>query len=274
MIHLFQPLCQPTEAVMIAKNEAHCIRKPLQGIVTFLTMMIFYIGLSMVPTVQAEPTEPPWGKIVNALEDIATAQKESAKAQTEIATVVKNMTAENSPFSVLLTRMKEDSDMMRCYLAGQPPNCEQTPQMKGLGFAMFMGAVAQAMKKQEEALNEAVCKKNKAEDKPCSPSPSDNTVDPIAGLASMLTLIHRLRTDSDSVRIENNKPDGSGLITPDFGKTTKAIKEALELIHTALAAVPHMANEMHIMNMYMSVMSRDMDSTMGRMGRMMPGGWW
>jgi len=46
------------------------------------------------------------------------------------------------------------------------------------------------------------------------------------------------------------------------------------LIHKALAAVPHMANEMHIMNMYMSVMSRDMDSTMGRMGRMMPGGWW
>jgi predicted nucleic acid-binding Zn-ribbon protein len=38
-----------------------------------------------------------------------------------------------------------------------------------------------------------------------------------------------------------------------------------------------MNRNMHNMSVNMSVMSRDMDSTMGRMGRMMPGGpggWW
>jgi hypothetical protein len=281
MTHSDQSICQLTQnantLAAVATNESRylSIEKSFRGAVVtvvFFTMMVFYIGLNIIPTVQAEPTEPPWGEIVTALKEIATAQTKIAQAQTEIAHVMTSMTKPGEPFPVLLTRMKVDSDMIRCYLDGKPSTCDQK-NLKGLGLAMLLNAVDKAMKKQEEQLNEAVCKKNQSEGKQCTLS-SVKPVDPITSLAGMLTLIHRLRIDSDTARIDNGKQAGSDSITKEIGEVLKMIHEALKMIHKALAAVPQMAHEMHIMNMYMSVMSRDMDSTMGRMGRMMPGGWW
>lgn len=264
MTHSDQSICQLTQNVntlaAVATNESRylSIEKSFRGAVVtfvFLTMMVFYIGLNMIPTVQAaEPTEQQWGDIVTALKDIAKAQTEIAQTQKEIANVMTSMTAENSPFSVLLTRMKEGSDMMRCYLGGLLAGTPETPCgpqaiQKGLGLAMFLMALEKASKDSYQ------------------PEPTNKPVGPIEALANMLVLINRVKQDSDTVRIDNKIPAGSGLIT-------SSIHDDLVLIHKVLAAVPHMANEMHIMNMYMSVMSRDMDSTMGRMGRMMPGGWW
>ncbi len=159
------------------------------------------------------------------------------------------------PFLTLLTRMKEDSDMMRCYLggllaAGTPETpCGPPKQQKGLGLAMFLMALEKTSKDSFK------------------PERMNDPVGPIESLANLLVLINRVKQDSDSVRMESSIPAGSGLITSN-------IHSDLVLISQALAAVPYMANEMHIMNMYMSIMSRDMDSTMGNMGRMMPGGWW
>jgi len=225
-IHLpINPKRESLAAVATNETRYLSIEKSFRGAVVtvvFFTMMVFYIGLNMIPTVQgAEPTEPQWGEIVTALKEIAKAQTEIAQTQKEIANVMTSMQ----------TNMQTN--------------------LKGLesGLALFIKELDKASKDSFKS------------------EPTSEPVGIIKSLANMLVLINRVKQDSDTVRIDNDVPAGSGLITT-------SIHDDLVLIHKALAAVPHMANEMHIMNMYMSVMSRDMDSTMGRMGRMMPGGWW
>ena len=70
-------------------------------------------------------------------------------------------------------------------------------------------------------------------------------------------LINRLKEDSDFLRTHR------GLLN---------IGKELRMLNNALSSVPIMAEEMRQMNVKMGVMTYGVDSTMGRMGRMVP--WW
>ncbi|HID99753.1 MAG TPA: hypothetical protein EYP59_05615 [Thiotrichaceae bacterium] len=164
-----------------------------------------------------------------------------------IADLMEGMMAKDSPLSslfILFQRAKEDSDMLRTQLG-----CTET-QPCGTGIMMAMNGILNY-----EVPQEATGAQFKVKN----------------GMDDFLRLVHRLRLDSDSLRQRTGTPDGSGLFS------SYEIHKDLEKISIALSAVPAMVEQMHIMNMNMAVMSRDMDSTIGRMGRMMPGGpggWW
>ena len=145
---------------------------------------------------------------------------------------------------------------------------------QGLGMGMFLMSMNSAMQQQKASLEEAIrCQskgKTSSKDPSCEALSSiQQQLDPLESLASMFVLAHRVRLDSDDLRIRSERGAGSGLINSD-------ISHALKLIHQVLAAVPSMANDMHDMNLKMGVMTHDINSSMGRMGRMMrpfPGGW-
>nr|VFJ75655.1 MAG: hypothetical protein BECKFM1743A_GA0114220_108572 [Candidatus Kentron sp. FM]VFJ75773.1 MAG: hypothetical protein BECKFM1743C_GA0114222_108791 [Candidatus Kentron sp. FM]VFK22248.1 MAG: hypothetical protein BECKFM1743B_GA0114221_108471 [Candidatus Kentron sp. FM] len=80
-------------------------------------------------------------------------------------------------------------------------------------------------------------------------------------------LLHRIRRDSDRFRQTVDKAGGADKMAHGIAY---GIKEELHYLNLALASVPHMVNEMHLMNEHMRVMGYSMGSTMGRMGSMMP----
>ena len=76
-------------------------------------------------------------------------------------------------------------------------------------------------------------------------------------------LLHRVRRDSDLVR---STVDSLGGVE----KLTMGIYQELAKLNRLMTAIPAMANEMHVMNSQIGVMSRSVDSTMGRMGTIIP----
>jgi len=82
-------------------------------------------------------------------------------------------------------------------------------------------------------------------------------------------LTQRIKNDSDQLRTLLGSEKGSGLLTANH---IQDIEAALRLLHHDLKVIPLMAEDMHQMNFKMGVMAHDVDSTMGRAGRMMP--WW
>ncbi|RKZ39665.1 MAG: hypothetical protein DRR00_33140 [Candidatus Parabeggiatoa sp. nov. 3] len=161
-----------------------------------------------------------------------------------IADMMEQMMPEMSPLFVLLKRAKEDSDMLRTQF-----ECPEA-QPCGTGIMLAVNGILNYEVPQQTAGAQFKVKD---------------------GMNDMLRLVHRLRLDSDSLRKQMGISDGSGLFS------SSEIHNDLVKIGIALSAVPAMAEEMHRMNMNMAVMARDMDSSMGRMGRMMPGGpggWW
>ncbi|WP_349646754.1 hypothetical protein [Candidatus Parabeggiatoa sp. HSG14] len=94
----------------------------------------------------------------------------------------------------------------------------------------------------------------------------EKQIGPIKSLAGIFVLAQRLRVDSDFMRIASDKPAGSGLFA---GNITAALNE----IHYVLSVVPEIVAIVRDLNFKMGIMVRDVDSSMGRMGRMMPGGW-
>ena len=85
-------------------------------------------------------------------------------------------------------------------------------------------------------------------------------------VVDMALLVRRLRADSDEFR---NYLDAHNMADRKGGPIA-LVADELHLMNQALRAVPIMANEMNAMNHQMSVMSRSVGSTMGRMGSMMP----
>jgi len=76
-------------------------------------------------------------------------------------------------------------------------------------------------------------------------------------------LLHRVRRDSDLVR---NTVDSVGGVEKLMG----GINHELQQLNRLMVAIPAMANEMHVMNGQMSVMSHGVGSTLGRMGNVIP----
>jgi hypothetical protein len=66
------------------------------------------------------------------------------------------------------------------------------------------------------------------------------------------------------------------LFLGDMAKAMESVpkmESQMQAMNTKMSALPFMANEVAGMNAKMGVMAADMDSTMGRAGRMMPWGW-
>lgn len=66
------------------------------------------------------------------------------------------------------------------------------------------------------------------------------------------------------------------LFLGDIAKAMEAVPQMqaeMQVMNAKMNALPFMANEVAGMNAKMGVMAADMDSTMGRAGRMMPWGW-
>ncbi|MCU0972094.1 MAG: hypothetical protein MUF57_10025 [Gammaproteobacteria bacterium] len=66
------------------------------------------------------------------------------------------------------------------------------------------------------------------------------------------------------------------LFLGDMAKAMEAVPQMhaeMQVMNARMNALPFMANEVAGMNAKMGVMAADMDSTMGRAGRMMPWGW-
>ena len=66
------------------------------------------------------------------------------------------------------------------------------------------------------------------------------------------------------------------LLLSDMAKSMDAVPlmhAEMQVMNSKMNALPFMANEVAGMNAKMGVMTMDMDSTMGRAGRMMPWGW-
>jgi hypothetical protein len=66
------------------------------------------------------------------------------------------------------------------------------------------------------------------------------------------------------------------LFLGDIAKAMEAVPQMqaeMQVMNARMNALPFMANEVAGMNAKMGVMAADMDSTMGRAGRMMPWGW-
>lgn len=66
------------------------------------------------------------------------------------------------------------------------------------------------------------------------------------------------------------------LFLSDMAKAMEAVpkmQDEMQTMNTKMNALPFMANEVGGINAKMSVMTANMDATMGRMGRMMPWGW-
>jgi hypothetical protein len=203
-----------------------------------LSLLVLYMGFNNISTVQAQ-------------QSMSTSGDPHIK---RIADIMEGVMAKDSPISSLFTlfqRAKEDSDMLRAQFG-----CTQT-QPCGTGMML---AANEVVKQLNGVLNYQV---------PQDAAGAEFTVKD--GMNDFMRLVHRLRLDSDSLRQRTGTPDGSGLFS------SYEIHKDLEKISIALAAVPAMVEQMHHMNINIGIMARDMDSTMGRMGRMMPGGpggWW
>lgn len=76
-------------------------------------------------------------------------------------------------------------------------------------------------------------------------------------------LLHRVRRDSDLARQTVDSLGGVEVLM-------QGINAELAQLNRLMAAIPAMANEMHVMNRQMTVMSHGVGSTMGRMGTIMP----
>ena len=73
--------------------------------------------------------------------------------------------------------------------------------------------------------------------------------------------------------------DAGAAIALFLGNMAKAMESVplmhaeMQVMNAKMNALPFMANEVAGMNAKMGVITADMDSTMGRAGRMMPWGW-
>ncbi len=57
---------------------------------------------------------------------------------------------------------------------------------------------------------------------------------------------------------------------PEMARDMNVMTQAMQEMNAKMTAMPAMAADMHQMNLTMGIMSRSVDSTMGRMGRMLP----
>lgn len=76
-------------------------------------------------------------------------------------------------------------------------------------------------------------------------------------------LLHRLRRDSDLARQTVDSLGGVEVLM-------QGINSELAQLNLLMKAIPAMANEMHVMNRQITVMSHGVGSTMGRMGNILP----
>jgi hypothetical protein len=69
--------------------------------------------------------------------------------------------------------------------------------------------------------------------------------------------------------------DAGATIALFLGDVARAMESVpkMQAMNAKMNALPFMANEVAGMNAKMGLMAADMDSTMGRAGRMMPWGW-
>jgi hypothetical protein len=250
-----------------ARNERHCrsLENNLKwvGVLT-LVVMVFYLGSNM--KAQAVPSN-------------LEAKLEKVEANLKV------LTLGGAVFEELSKQMSLPLEQTSQKMAEQIANM--------IIFVSFLGEAMSKqmtlkMAKQDETLNGLLAKR--------PPSPSPQTPPPLAQqiqyrmaelmaekvittpwpkLASFIddlaTLVHRVRLDSDALRKSLNVGEGSGLLN---NREMDTIQETLRVLHADLRIIPTMAADMHQMNLKMGLMTHDIDATMGRAGRMMPGWWW
>jgi len=259
-----------TLATVVAKNENRylSIEKTFRWVaVAFLclTMVVFYMGFNMISNVEARAISRSdiLEEVVKFFEDLENMAQDSPKFIQDVKTVVENT-------AVLTERVKQDSDLLR----------EQVKADKGTGpISSLQDALVliRRIKEDSDMLRGEL---------PIEQGNGTGLITSLQGLANMqlpvgtdststktttvknvmldsLVLIDRLREDSDLIRRKfENHPQAL------------SISQELRNLNIALSSVPLMVEEMRRMNVSIGVMSYGMDSTMGRMGRMMPGGWW
>ena len=82
-------------------------------------------------------------------------------------------------------------------------------------------------------------------------------------LVDAAVLLHRVRRDSDLARTTVDSIGGVEALM-------KGLNEELAQLNRLMVAIPAMANEMHVMNGQIGIMSHGVGSTMGRMGNIIP----
>lgn len=260
-----------TLAVVVAKNESRylSIEKTFRwAAVAFLclTLVVFYMGFNMISNVEARAISRSeiLEEVVKFFEDIEKmVAKDTPKFIQDVKTVVGNT-------AVLTERIKQDSDLLR----------EQVKADKGTGpISSLQDALVLIRRIKEDSdmlRGELAIKQGNGTGLITSlqglanmqlPVGTDSTSTKTTTVKNVmldsLVLIHRLREDSDFIRKQLEKQPQA-----------LSISQELRNLNIALSSVPIMAEEMRRMNVSIGVMSYGMDSTMGRMGRMMPGGWW
>jgi hypothetical protein len=259
-----------TLAVVVAKNESRylSIEKTFRwAAVAFLclTLVVFYMGFNMISNVEARAISRSdiLEEVVKFFEDLEKMGEDTPKFIHDVKTVVENT-------ALLTERLKQDSDQLR-----------EQAQAKTGPLASLQEALVLIHRIKEDSdmlRGELPIEKGKGTG---LINHLKGLVDSINGLANIelpngtdkstvrdvmfdsLVLIHRLRKDSDLIREKfKNRPQAL------------SISQELRNLNIALSSVPLMVEEMRRMNASIGVMSYGMDSTMGRMGRMMPGGWW
>jgi len=269
MNELEKSIFKLTETVhLLAEATAHNERRyrSLENLlkwagIIFITLilMIFYIGFDMISKAQAVPP---------SLEKIDANLKVLALGGAVFEELSKQMS-----LPLEQTSQKIAEKIANVIIFGS-----------FLGEAMSKQVVSK-MAQQDKALKELLTK--------LPPSPSPTTPPPLSQqiqyrmaeliaekvidtpLATFLndlsTLVRRVRLDSDALRKSLNVADGSGLLNNQEMDTVQA---TLRILHEDLRIIPAMAGDMHQMNLKMGLMTHDIDATMGRAGRMMPGWWW
>ena len=80
--------------------------------------------------------------------------------------------------------------------------------------------------------------------------------------AEVRTMTDQVRNMNDEMRTMNGKMSSIPVLVSE-----------IQGMHTQMTALPVLASDVKGMHFYMSIMAKDMDSTMGEAGRMMPWNW-
>ncbi len=295
-----------TLAKVVAKQESRylSLEKTFKWVaIAFicLTLMVFYIGFNRVSTVQAgigevKPVIPAIERIATVMERIVNILPEQALSNSEQG--MELFTTSVHDVLILLKRIKEDSDLLRQQAqanqgTGLIQTLEKSPTLKegstlvaNLNHALTQLGQSPILKEAGTLvthLNHSLTQLEQStllqdtdtlikQLKQASAKFEKSQL--LQSIEDAAILIHRLKLDSDSLRERLKVGERSGLFTYKYAED---IHRALVDIKVVLSAVPIMTEEVHQMNLKMGVMTHDMDSSMGRMGRMMPGGpggWW
>ncbi|MDM8568659.1 hypothetical protein QUF50_03935 [Thiotrichales bacterium HSG1] len=236
-----------TLANIVVKNESRyqSIEKSFRwmGIVFICTvLMLFYFGFTMVPQVQATAIGD---EIRSEIREVKQHVKDLKKFVNDTEELVSNMV-------VLTGGAINISNYASSILKKDGENLSNT-------LATTWADTSKIIRNISALTDGAIKISHNISTELHSPEFQDEEKKIVTAMADILTLIHRLKLDSDALRT-TILPDGTKVVNNGSGLISKnSIHNALAMIH----------REIQLMNTTMKVMTHAMGPTMGRMGTMM-----